>query len=266
MRIPALLTAALLAALAVGPAGAASKPAKKPAAAAGSDLKFDNAQEYTACMALAHKAPGDGFESALAWQQRGGGEAAEHCAAVALIEAGDTAEGARRMEALGTKMAPAQPALAAEILAQAGQAWIIAGDTKRAYAVQTTALKLAPKDVDLLVDRAVTLGNAKNYWEAIDDLNRAHDLAPNRADVLVYRGSAYRFVDSPELAIQDLDEAITLDDRNPEAFLERGILRRLANDNDGARRDWLRAAELAPGAPTGQAAQKNLEMLDIKAK
>jgi tetratricopeptide (TPR) repeat protein len=267
MRVPVLLAAALVAALAAAPAGAASKPAKKPAAAAsGPDLKFSNAQEYGACMALARKSPGDGFESALAWQARGGGEAAEHCAAVALIESGETAEGAKRMEALGTKMAPAQPALAAEILAQAGQAWLIAGDNKRAYAVQTAALKLAPKDVDLLVDRAVTLGQAKNYWEAIDDLNRAHDLAPNRADVLVYRGSAYRFVDSQELAIQDLDEAIQLDDRNPEAFLERGILRRLANDNDGARRDWLRVVTLAPGTPTAEAAQKDLEMLDLKAQ
>lgn len=265
MRIPALLAAALLAALAAAPAGAASKPAKKPAPAS-SDLKFDSAKEYGACMTLARTKPGDGFESALAWQSRGGGEAAEHCAAVALIEAGETAEGAKRMEALGTKLAGRQPALAAEILAQAGQAWLIAGDSKRAYAVQTAALKLAPKDVDLLVDRAVTLGQAKNYWEAIDDLNRAHDLAPNRADVLVYRGSAYRFVDSPELAIQDLDEAIQLNDRNAEAFLERGILRRLANDNDGARSDWMRAVTLAPGTPTADAAQKDLEMLDLNAK
>lgn len=266
MRIPALLTAALLAALAAAPAAAATKPAKKPAVTSGNALNFDNAQEYGACMALARKQPGDGFESALAWESRGGGEAAEHCAAVALIEAGETAEGAKRMEALGTKMAPAQPALAAEVLAQAGQAWLIAGDTKRAYAVQTAALKLAPRDVDLLVDRAVTLGQAKNYWEAIDDLNRAHELAPNRADVLVFRGSAYRFVDSPELAIQDLDEAIQLDARNPEAFLERGILRRLAHDDDGARRDWTRAAELAPGTPTAEAARRNIEMLDVKAK
>jgi tetratricopeptide (TPR) repeat protein len=264
MRIPALLAAALIAALAAAPADAASKAAKKPTSG-GSDLKFSNAQEYTACMALARRQPGDGFESALAWQARGGGEAAEHCAAVALIEAGEVPEGAKRMEALGTKMAPGQPALAAEILAQAGQAWLIAGDNKRAYAVQTAALKLAPTDVDLLVDRAVTLGNAKNYWEAIDDLNRAHELAPNRADVLAYRGSAYRFVDSPELAIQDLDEAIKLDDRNAEAFLERGILRRLANDNDGARRDWLRVVTLAPGTPAADAAQKDLEMLDLKA-
>ena len=140
----------------------------------------------------------------------------------------------------------------------------MAGKADRAYAVQTTALKLAPKDVDLLVDRAVTLGQAKNYWEAIDDLNRAHELAPKRSDVLVYRASAYRFVDSPDLALEDLDAAIQLDPRNPEAYLERGILRRLANDRNGARSDWLKTLALGTGTPTGEAAQKNLELLDLK--
>src|SRR5262249_48885958 len=118
----------------------------------------------------------------------------------------------------------------------------------------------------LLVDRAVTLAEAKNYWEAIDDLNSAHDLAPKRADILVYRASAYRFVDSPELAQDDLAAAIALDPRNPEAYLERGILRRLANDTAGARQDWLMTVRLAGGTPTAAAAQRNLELLDVKAK
>jgi len=256
------LGAALLAlVLAAAPVEAATK---KPGS--GATLNFDDAQEYTACMTLARRKPDEGLESALTWQSRGGAEAAEHCAAVALIGLGENSEAATRLEKLGTRLAPGRPGLAAEILAQAGQAWLMAGKADRAYAVQTTALKLAPKDVDLLVDRAVTLGQAKNYWEAIDDLNRAHELAPKRSDVLVYRASAYRFVDSPDLAREDLDAAITLDPRNPEAYLERGILRRLADDRDGARSDWMKTLALGPGTPTGDAAQKNLELLDLKAK
>ena len=257
------LAAALLAlGLAVAPADAAAS--KKPTA--GTTLKFDDQQEYAACMTLARRKPDEGLESALAWQSRGGAEAAEHCAAVALIGLGETGEAATRLEKLGTKLGPARPGLAAEILAQAGQAWLMAGKPDRAYAVQTTALKMAPRDVDLLVDRAVTLGQAKNYWEAIDDLNRAHELAPRRADVLVFRASAYRFVDSPDLALEDLDAAIKLAPKNPEAYLERGIRRRLANDREGARGDWLKTLALGAGTPTGEAAQKNLELLDLKAK
>ncbi|HEX9559028.1 MAG TPA: hypothetical protein VF991_21220, partial [Reyranella sp.] len=188
------LGAALLALVLAAPAEAANK---KPSS--GATLKFDDAQEYAACMTLARRKPDEGLESALTWQSRGGAEAAEHCAAVALIGLGETSEAATRLEKLGTRLAAGRPGLAAEVLAQSGQAWLMAGKADRAYAVQTTALKLAPRDVDLLVDRAVTLGQAKNYWEAIDDLNRAHELAPKRSDVLVYRASAYRFVDSPDL-------------------------------------------------------------------
>jgi tetratricopeptide (TPR) repeat protein len=256
IRLGAALVALVLAA---APAEAATK---KPSS--GATLKFDDAQEYTACMTLARSKPDQGLETALTWQSRGGAEAAEHCAAVALIGLGETSEAATRLEKLGTKLAPGRPGLAAEILAQSGQAWLMAGKADRAYAVETTALKLAPKDVDLLVDRAVTLGQAKNYWEAIDDLNRAHELAPKRSDVLVYRASAYRFVDSADLALEDLDAAIQLDPRNPEAYLERGILRRLANDREGARSDWLKTLSLGSGTPTGEAAQKNLELLDLK--
>ena len=247
--------------LAMAPAGAATK---KPSN--GNALQFDDAQEYAACMTLARRKPDEGLEGALTWQSRGGGDAAEHCAAVALIGLGENSEAATRLEKLGTRLGPARPGLAAEVLAQAGQAWLMAGKSDRAYAVQTTALKLAPQDVDLLVDRAVTLGQAKNYWEAIDDLNRAHELAPKRADVLVFRASAYRFVDSPDLALEDIDAAIALDPRNPDAYLERGILRRLANDRDGARSDWMKTLSLGTGTPTGDAAQKNLELLDLKAK
>jgi tetratricopeptide (TPR) repeat protein len=258
IRLGAALAALVLA---TATAAAATKKPSPPATP-----KFDDAQQYNACMTQARSKPDQGLETALAWQSRGGAEAAEHCAAVALIGLGESSEAATRLEKLGQKLAPGRPGLAAEILAQSGQAWLMAGKPDRAYAVQTTALKLAPRDVDLLVDRAVTLGQAKNYWEAIDDLNRAHELAPKRADILVFRASAYRFVDSPDLALEDLDAAIALDPRNPEAYLERGILRRLANDREGARSDWLKTLSLSGTTPTGEAARKNLELLDLKAK
>jgi tetratricopeptide (TPR) repeat protein len=154
--------------------------------------------------------------------------------------------------------------LVPQLLRNAGQAWMAAGDLEKAHAVQTEALKLAPNDVELLVDRAMTRGLARNYWEAIDDLNAAHDLAPGRADILVFRASAYRFVDSLELASQDIEEALKLDPDDPEALLERGTIRRLSGDAEGARADWLKVVSLAQGTPTGDVAQANLEKLDLK--
>ena len=51
---------------------------------------------------------------------------------------------------------------------------------------------------------------------------------------------------------------------NPEALLERGIVKRLTNDPEGARADWMQVVALAGGTPTGDAAKANLEKLSEK--
>lgn len=232
--------------------------------AAAQTIGVDHEQEYSACMTLTRIKPDDAFESALAWSSQGGGEAARHCAAVALIALGHYEEAGRRLESLAQDMIAAKPSLRADIFGQAGQAWFLAGNTERAYAVQTAAIDLDPSNVELLIDRSVTLATAANYWDAIDDLNRAAELAPQRADLLIFRASAYRFVDAADLARDDVERALAISPQNPEGLLERGILRRLAGDIAGAREDWVNTATLAGGTPTGDAAQKNLEMLDVK--
>jgi regulator of sirC expression with transglutaminase-like and TPR domain len=150
------------------------------------------------------------------------------------------------------------------VLRNAGQAWMAAGDLEKAHLAQTEALKLAPRDIELLIDRAMTRGLARNYWEAIDDLNAAHDLAPERADILVFRAGAYRYVDSLELASQDIEQALKLAPDDPEALLERGRIRAEMNDPAGAREDWLKVANLAHGTPVGDEAQAHLEQLDLE--
>ncbi len=226
--------------------------------------EYAEAQQYEDCMALAKRQADDAFEAALAWAAKGGGVPAQHCAAVAQVGMGDYVGAAVRLGEAVKKMPKDQAPLAAEMLAQAGQAWFLADDLERAQLTQTEALKLAPDDVDLLLDRAITRAAAKNYWEAIDDLNRAQELAPGRADVLVYRAAAYRYVDGLDLARDDIDRAVALDPDSPDALLERGTIRRLLGDPAGARADWLAVVTLAAGTPAGDAAQANLEKLDLK--
>lgn len=224
----------------------------------------DPSQAYADCMTLARESPEDGFESALAWQAVGGGVAAQHCAAVALIELGEFGEAASRLEKIATDVPADKPWLAAELLGQAGRAWLMVEDVDRAYSAQTAALGLEPDNVELLIDRSIALATAGRYWEALDDLNRASELAPDRADILVLRATAYRYVEGLELAMEDVERALRLDPENPDALLERGILRRLTGDADGARRDWLRVAALVPDTPVAEAARRNLENLDLK--
>ena len=256
--MPPLRAALILSGLSLAAASGAS-PAQ--------DQKIDPAAEYQNCLALAEAEPDQAFERASAWQALGGGEPARHCAAVALIGLGHADEAGRRLEALAERLASkGEPRLSLTALAQAGQAWLLAGELERAYAVQTTALQRAPADPELLVDRAVTLAAAKNYGDALFDLNRALELAPGRPDILIYRASARRFLGDTEAALRDVERALAREPDNPEGLLERGNLRRLQNDLDGAREDWQRAATLAEGLPTGDAAQANIATLELGGK
>ena len=249
----------LLAALALALAPPSAAPARAQDSAA------EQEREYQDCMILARAAPADGFESALAWGSLGGGDGARHCAAVALIGLGQYREAARRLERLAADLrAGGKTALSLGVLVHAGQAWILAGDATRAHAVQSAALDIDPDNVELLLDRGITLATAKNYWEAIDDLNRALELAPGRPDLLILRASAYRTLDALDLARDDIALALTHAPNNPDALLERGMLRRLAGDETGARNDWLRVIGLTEGTPTAEAARAKLEKLDGK--
>ena len=225
---------------------------------------IDHEAEYRACMKLVQSAPEDAYESALAWEARGGGAPSKHCSAVALLALGHHSDAGERFEALAASLDKTQRETRIGALTQAGQAWLLAGDLERAHAAQSTALETAPGNADLWIDRALTLALAENYWEAIDDLNRAEDLAPLRAEIFIFRASAYRYVDALDLAAEDVARGLKLSPDHPEGLLERGNIRRLTGDKDGARADWLRIVTLNEESPAADAARRNLETLDLK--
>src|SRR2546426_12804268 len=80
------------------------------------------------------------------WHDRGGAHPADHCYAVALIGLKQYKEGASRLEKLAQAMVRAPPALRADVLGQASQGWLLAGDPARAYAADGAALGLHPDD------------------------------------------------------------------------------------------------------------------------
>lgn len=211
---------------------------------------------YENCTRLAKKDPDAALEAALAWQNMNGGNAARHCAAVALFNLGQFSQAAKRFQAAAEAMDGASKAERAAMLAQVGTAWFRAEQLEQAFAAQSAALKLAPKDPEILIDRAMTLGAAKNYWEAIDDLNRVIKTDPNRIEALILRASAYRYVDAMPLAQEDAAAAFRLAPERPEVLLEFGILKRLAGDSGGARRAWLDLIRLHEEIPAADAARR----------
>lgn len=257
MRHPALVAIALLFAL-----DAAAQATRKPAPRL--NLEAADARAYDSCLAAARKEPAKAYEDAQVWRVRGGGDAARHCAAVAMLEWGEPRTAAQLFERLALDMRFRPPELRAEVLAQAARAWLAGGEWERANAAATTAIELAPRNPELWIDRAEALAAAQNYWEAIDDLNRALELDPKRADALVFRAAAYRFVDAPELAFEDAERAVAANPKLADAWLERGILHRQRGDLAKARRDWLEVLVLDAEGPAGDAARAQIERLELK--
>jgi tetratricopeptide (TPR) repeat protein len=220
------------------------------------------ADHYARCMDDARRNPAAALESATAWRNSGGGHPAEHCAAVALIGLKRYGEAGKRFDGLADAMIKAPAELRAEVLDQAGQAWLLAGDAARAEGSLTSALALMPDDPDLLTDRSEAYAAQKRYNEAIADLDRALARDAGRIDALIFRASANRFSGKLDEALRDAEAAAQLAPNDPDALLERGNVRRLKGDDAGARQDWRRVAELAPNTPAAAAARENLAKLD----
>ena len=234
--------------------------------AMGPVLALDNQAQYQACMALLDHDAAGALDSAVEWEKQGGGDAARHCKALALIRTGQVEDGALELERVAEAMPQVKAPLAAELFAQAGQAWIKAGNPQRALYAQNQGLKLNPKDVELLIDRALTYGSSGMYFESLDDLNAAIDLAPDNPDVYAMRAAAYRQLENPDLAEDNINQALKLSPSHPGALLERGYLRRARGDLKGAREDWLTVIQVMPGTDIANEAQKNIEKLDIPAE
>jgi len=214
-------------------------------------------------MQLVRQAPEQAFDSALTWKGLGGGEAAEHCIATALIGMKRFETGSQRLELLAD--VSRQPAeFKAQILAQAAQGWFLGDQLDRARAVLSTAISLDPKNANLFVDRAHVRSTQEHYRDALDDLNQAIALDDLSVDAYVFRGTVHRLTENFDEAWKNIARAIDLEPGNAEALLERGMLNRIKGEDAKAREDWLAAISVDPLSSTAETARLNLEKLDVK--
>lgn len=223
------------------------------------------AARYQECMAAIDINAEKAFDTAIEWRDLGGGKAARHCAAAALLALGYYTDAAERLEDLAQQPTD-EATLRTALLRQAAQGWSMAGDAERAYAALTAAIQIDGKDPKLFLERAVVLASMELYDKAVDDLSQCLALDPVSVDAYTFRASAYRYLDQFELAKADAHHALALEPDHLEARLERGILRRLAGDLVGARLDWSRILELAPNDAIADNARRNIELLDVKAE
>lgn len=225
------------------------------------------AAQYRSCMARVEENPDAAFDQALEWRDRGGGAPATHCSAVALVALGKFAEAADRLEALaGT---PGGARMASDLLAQAGNAWLLAGRPQKAYSALSAALAHSPEKsgdmpADLLIDRSRALAALGDWPAAERDLDSALSHNPERSDAYVFRATARRYQDKLALALEDLELALALAPNDAAALLERGVVHRRNGNIPAARADWLAVITAAPESESANAARGNLQMLDVK--
>lgn len=224
------------------------------------------AKGYADCLALARSDPDKALDRARKLWRGGAGPASRHCVALALMAKGSHRQAAKTLEQLAKQGDGAVIKLRGEILAQAGQAWLMAGEGSRAIAAFTGAIALRPGDPELLIDRAIAYGHEGRYGQAVEDLDRVLDKDQGRANAYLLRANAYRRLGHLGRATRDVGRALALRPNDGEALLERGIIRHLQNDTEAARRDWTHVLRAAPASPAAAAAQRNLQMLPPQGK
>ena len=224
------------------------------------------AYTYRICLDLSGTQPDKAIELAGKWVGLGGGEAAKHCQALALVGLKEYGEGATRLEELAAS-SKQTATIRANMLAQAAQAWMLTDEFSRAYAAQTTALKIIPQGthqhIEILLDRAGTLAETGRYDEAITDVNAALRIEPSNPDAIAFRASAHRMQGELDDALLDAESALAINPMLVTALLERGNIYRIQKKLPEARRDWLRVLEIDPNSAMADAARTNIERMDV---
>lgn len=238
------------------------------------------ARQYRECLALVETDPSAAVDMSFAWAAEGGALPARHCLALGLVEMGDYALAADRLDevAHGIRLGQGMPLargredrvdlLLAEIYGQIGNARLLAGDPERAYTAFSQALADLPAgdealQIELYVDRARALAGAHDPEAAIADLEIARRMGPERADIALYLAAALRAAGRLDAALDMAIRAIELGGESANALLERGNIEMIAGDADAARQDWLAVARGWPDSPAADAARANLETLDF---
>lgn len=248
---------ALFAALAVAAASPTAPTTPAPTKAAAP-------YEYNKCLKLSDRHPDEALEMAMGALGEGDEPSAEHCAAIALVNLKQYGEAARRLDKLARKSSAGGAETRAQLLSQAGNAWILAGQPELATASFTAALALLPAEADFLIDRSRASALLKKWNAAEADLSAALVAEPGNAYALVLRSSARRAQQNLQGAMGDITQALELEPENPEALAERGLLRAAQGDKAGARKDFLLVLEKAPDSEAAASARIEIEKLEVK--
>lgn len=226
-----------------------------------SEKGLSEEQRYQRCLGLAHEDADRAHAEATTWFDVGGGIPALHCAAVSLFLGKHYPDAALKFEQLARARDAGSPNLRGEILDQAGNAWLMAGEGEKAETSFSSAMALGDRSEDVYADRARARAMRKDWPGAESDLNMALTKDALRTDLLVLRASAREALGRASDARADLDQALQIDPGYADALVERGTLRFETGDADGARIDWEHVISAQPKSAAADTARARLAEL-----
>lgn len=180
---------------------------------------------YLACLEQIGANAELAYEDGLAWRYEGGGWPARHCVARALIALGEEEEGAFRLEALAEAPDGGPTAMKVLYLAEAGEAWLVAGYPSEARRAYSRGVELSPQSAPLWLGRARTAAELGEWAAAEADAAQAINFEPQNFEGWRARAEARLELGDLAAAERDMSRALELaasDDETVAALLIRG--------------------------------------------
>jgi len=177
------------------------------------------------CLAKAEKQADSAYEDGLIWRNQGGGAFAGQCIAVAMIGQGRVEDGAQKLFDLAFASDAGTEAQRAELLAKAGNAWLLVGNAEDAKASLSKAIEMFPTSGELRLDRARALLLLSEWAAAEADLDLT--LGKNPLDPLALRLRAEARLEQGKLehAQTDVERALEIDAKDVSTLVLRGTIR-----------------------------------------
>ena len=219
-------------------------------------------ETYDACMALVERDPAQAEAEAGRWVAAGGGTAARHCRAQALLAQGAERRAAELLRELAAEDRTLPAQVRAEMLVQAGEVYLEIGDLVAAQIAAGQARDVAadPRPAFVLSAR---IEAANRDWDgAVAALDRALARGEPEAEILVLRAAARLHLDQLVAARSDLAWAEELAPESPWLWLEKGALEAAEGNRDAARAAWLKAIDLDRDGPVAEAARLRLQRME----
>jgi len=217
------------------------------------------------CLDLASDQPQAGEAEAIKWRTENGGAPALQCLGVAYTNESRWTAAAGAFEQAARAAESVHGGRPADYWAQAGNAWLAAGEAAKARAALDAAISPATLTGlalgEAYLDRARARVALSDDEGARDDLDRAEATAAEDPFLWLLSANLARKMDDLPRAQKDIAEALKRSPNDSSVQLEAGYIQAWGGNDAEARAALKRVIELAPGSTDAVRARKALEKL-----